>query len=77
MKVFTAEKDLLFSPWTTGIDQIFEKHRFNDFQEYSLAEIVYASPKLLKKIKAVRKSLRKVKFLHDQDLYGLKDGNIN
>jgi len=68
-KVFTTEKDLLFSPWNTGIDQIFEKHRFNDFRECGLAEIINASPKLLEEIKRARESLRKVKFYSDADIF--------
>jgi len=73
-KIFTAEEDLLFSPWNTGIDQIFEKHHFNDSQEYSLAEIINASPRLLKKIKKVRESLKEVKFYDESDIF--KGGDL-
>ena len=68
-KVFTTEEDLLFSPWATGIDRIFEKHRFNDSQEYSLAEVISASPSLVKEIKEARESLKEVRFYDDTDIF--------
>lgn len=68
-KIFTTEEDLFFSPWATGIDRIFEKHHSNDSQEYSLAEIINVSPRLLKKIKEVRESLKEVRFYDDRDIF--------
>lgn len=72
-KVLTNDKDLFFSPWTTGVDKQFEKHHYNDSQEDSLDQIISTSPSLLRKIKEVRESLKEVRLYDDKDMFGDND----
>jgi len=68
-KVLTSEKDVLFSPWTTGLNDGFEIYHFNE-HEFEMTEIINLTPELLRDIEKVRDSLKDVKFYDDKDIFG-------
>jgi len=68
-KVLTSEKDVLFSPWTTGLNEQFEIYHFNE-HEFEMTELINLTPELLKDIEKARESLKDVKFYDDKDIFG-------
>jgi len=69
-KVLTNPKDVLFSPWTTGLNEQFEVYHFNEHQ-FEMTELINLSPELLKDIEKARESLKDVKFYDDKDIFGV------
>ena len=67
-KVLSDEKDVLFSPWTTGLNEQFEVYHFNE-HEFEMTELINSSPELLQDIEKARKSLKEVKFYDDKDIF--------
>jgi len=68
-KILTNPKDVLYSPWTTGLNDGFEVYHFNEHQ-FEMTELINSSPDLLKDVEEARESLKNVTFYDDKDIFG-------
>lgn len=67
-KILTNPKDVLFSVWTTGLNEQFEVYHFNEHQ-FEMTELINLSPELLKDIEKARAGLKDVKFYDGKDIF--------